>query len=172
MAYYGQAQQAAEQQRVQNERYRAVGDAAANEYRFNLGQLAIRDDQEFAATTIEADRLAKGNAANIGTATAVTSARGVSGNSVKGLIDTYRSLEYTDAYILDRNIKWRRQQGVAERQSMAAGFQSRLAQAAPNKVSGPSTSALLVGLGGDLFGGFNQFNQGMTPDERATFWSR
>jgi hypothetical protein len=171
MAYYGQAQQAAEQQRVQNERYRAVGDAAANEYRFNLAQLAIRDDQEFAATTIEAERLSRENAANIGTATTVMGARGVSGNSVDGLINTYRSLEYTDAYILDRNIKMRRQQGVAERQSMAAGFQSRMTQAAPSRVSGPSTTALLVGLGGDLFGGFNDFNRGLTPEERATFWS-
>jgi hypothetical protein len=172
LSFYGQAQQAAEQQRVMNDRYRAVGDAASSEYRFNLGQLAIRDEQEFAAASLEMQKVSSKNAANVSTAKTVLSARGLGGAGVKGMLDTYRSLEYTDAYVMDRNIKWRRQQGVAERQSMAAGFQSRMAGAAPNKVGEPSTAALVASLGSDLFHGINDFNRGLTTEERAAFWGR
>lgn len=167
---YSQGQQAKEAANAQNARYRAVGDAAAADYRFNLGQLALAESQETASASVEAQNISMAGQANVAEFAAVKGAQGVGGTSVNEMISQFRRLEYADAYNMDRNLQWRQQQRRAEAVGLASGFQQRLASAAPSKVYGPSNAALLVGLTKDVLGGVNMFYGGLTDSEKANLW--
>lgn len=171
MMAQAQGQQAKEQAEAQNKRYKAMGDAAAADYRFNVAQMVLAESQETAGASVEAQNIAEAGRANVATFEAVKGAQGVGGTSVDEMVSQFRRLEYADAYNLDRNLEWRRQQRRAEMVGLASGFQQRLASAAPNKIYGPSNAALLVGMTRDVLGGVNMFYGGLTDAEKANLWS-
>lgn len=146
-SYIGQSEQAKAAGRFQSERYTETARNALDSYRFNIGQLQLRTEQEAAAASGDAIANARAGTAARGTAAAVAGASGVSGNSVQALLNEYSLIESEGAFNINRNLKYRTDQIGANLKGLEADTKSRIAGVAPQPIYGPSLLGLGLGVG-------------------------
>jgi len=163
------ANQAKETATTNNKRYNSIAEAAAENYRANLGQLAIRGDQEYAAAVQEGQQLTQAADAARGTVRTRAAAAGVSGNSVNALLDEFSAIEAASLSDLNRNQQW----GAMSRQdtvrSLQSNMQQQLTNAAPSRIYGPSTAGYLASMAGLALQSYGTYqkNAPATGDNKA-----
>lgn len=133
-------------------------------YRANLGQLAIQGDQEYAAASQQATQNVQEAAAARGTVAARAAAAGVGGNSVEALLNEFSSIEATNAAALKRNLMWGNQARGDQARALAAGTQQQISSAAPNRIYGPSTPGYLATLAGIAMNSYGFYLQNKVPE--------
>ncbi len=148
----------AQQQQADDARkqYNEMGENARVNYNRMVGDAAAQTNQEAAAASQQALQERANALEAQGAVNSVTAERGITGNSVQGLLDEYSQLESRSVNDIRTNLQWGKEQQTRQLESARAGIISQLNQAKPGR--GPSPLAAALNLAGGLAQGADQMD--------------
>jgi hypothetical protein len=153
MQYAAQNQAASDAAAYQNDQYKSVSAAALDSYRRSIGQLQLRDSQEFAAASQAGELNSRDASAAAGAEAARQGAAGITGNTADLLMRDFASIESTNEAGIRTGYRWQLAQIHEEMRGLQAQAQGRISAAAPQTIRRPSALALGVGLAGSAASG-------------------
>lgn len=161
-----QASAAGAQGRFQNARYKANAESALGSYRRAIDGLSLRDQQESAAATAQAEANYRQGITGRSRAAVMAAAAGTSGRSLTDALNQFSAMEHENDFNIWRNREWQRAQMRQELEGARANAQSQISGAAPAPIQGVNYAALGLQIGGSVLGGFNAAYGSMTDDQK------
>jgi hypothetical protein len=158
---------AAQQQQANDakKQYNEMGENARTNYNRMIGDTAAQANQDAAAASQQALQERVNAVDAQGAVNTVTAERGVTGNSVQGLLDEYSQMEARSVGDIKTNLQWGKEQQTRQLESARAGIVSQLNQAKPGR--GPSPLAAALNLAGGLAQGADQMDYRMERNAYA-----
>lgn len=168
VGYAAQSQAAEDQAKYQNEMYSETAKSAIGNYYGQVRQSQFADQQNVAATGIQAEqnRIAALQARS--SARVAAGESGVSGTSVDQLMLDYNRAEAGNMSNLQTNLYWQRAQQGEELKAAQAEAKSRVAGATPGPVRLPSILATGLQIASAGINSAVSY-RAMTPDRTSTF---
>lgn len=147
--YIAQGLNAREQAKYQNKVYQQNAAIQNTNYLHQIAGIQNRQSQETMAAYQQAEGAALKTSAELGTAKAVLADRGVTGNSIDGLMDQFQQIDLN----YQTNTEWLQSQFSEEMWNAYSGTRSNIASAMPTNVKGPDPFALAMGSAGAVLSG-------------------
>lgn len=170
MSFFGQDQAAKAENKIRNQRYQAISKSAIESYTRGAAAIGERIEQETQATSQALQESQRTAEAGRGTTKVVTAGRGIGGTSVGELLSDFSRIEGEQAYTLETNLKWRKNQYATEIEGLKAGAEQRIFAAVPEVIPSPSPLALGVNLGSSVLNGFSMATAQLPAGSQPTWF--
>ncbi len=157
LTYSGQVQQTRDQAKYQNQVYSQVGKIAQQNYLHTIDQVNLQNQQTFAAATDQFAAKSLDTLKAQSSANATLAERGITGNSVQGLLDDFSRINAADRVNTQTNISMRLQQSQEYLKGAQAEAKSRIAQANPQPLTPPSFLGTALQIGTAGLSGYDQY---------------
>lgn len=168
VSYVAQSQAANDQAKYQNEMYSQTANSAVNNYYSTIRQTQNADQQNVAATGVQAGQNSIAALQAQASARAASGESGATGNSTDILMSDYARAASGNMANLQTNLAWQRAQQHEQLLGAQAQAKSQIAGAAPAPVRLPSMLAAGLQIGSAAVNAGSMYYQ-MTPRTSSGF---